>query len=129
MGSPRWSADVVLRDGSTVLIRGAEPADRTRVEDYLIGLSPESRRLRFHSPSVDVGDVASRAVVGDPRDHATLLALTSGEEGTVVGGAQYFRLDRTTRAEISVSVADRFQGRGPRSRDRERARRRGRRRS
>jgi acetyl coenzyme A synthetase (ADP forming)-like protein len=104
--------DTVLRDGSTVRIRAARPDDRVRVEEYLIDLSPESRRLRFLSPSVDVGKVAATAVDVTPHEHVTLLALSGGEHGVVVGGAQYFRIEGTARAEMSVSVADRFQGRG-----------------
>jgi acetyl coenzyme A synthetase (ADP forming)-like protein len=103
--------DAVLRDGSTVLIRPARDDDRVRVEDYLIGLSPTSRQLRFFSPSIDVGSVAEKAVHVDPAEHVTLLALTGGDEGEVVGGAQYFRTDRSL-AEIGMSVADRLQGRG-----------------
>ena len=41
------AVDVVLRDGATVRIRPARRDDRERVEDYLIGLSDESRYLRF----------------------------------------------------------------------------------
>lgn len=104
-------ADVVLRDGRTVRIRPARAADRARVEDYLIGLSPEARRLRFLSDAIDVSEVAATAVKVDAGDHLTLLALTGGDEGTVIGGAQYFRTTGD-RAEVGVSVADAFQGRG-----------------
>ena len=103
--------DRVLRDGSTVRIRPATPEDRVRVERYLIELSPESRHLRFHSPVVDVGEIAAQAVDVDPPTHVTLLALTGGDDGTVVGGAQYFRID-DTRAEVGVSVSDRVQRHG-----------------
>ena len=98
----------------TALLCGSRPAtlkDRERVEAYLIDLSPESRRLRFHSTVVDVGEIAAQAVEVDPASHVTLLALTGGDEGTVVGGAQYFRID-DTRAEVGVSVSDRVQRRG-----------------
>ena len=44
--------DAVLRDGSTVRIRPARADDETRVEDYLIGLSPESRHMRFWSAAI-----------------------------------------------------------------------------
>jgi acetyl coenzyme A synthetase (ADP forming)-like protein len=108
---PIAPVDRVLRDGSTVHIRPATPEDRVRVEAYLIDLSPESRRLRFHSAVVDVGEIAAQAVEVDPATHVTLLALTGGDEGTVVGGAQYFRID-DTRAEVGVSVSDRVQRRG-----------------
>jgi acetyl coenzyme A synthetase (ADP forming)-like protein len=102
-------ADVVLRDGSTVHIRPARPDDRERVEDFLIGLSEESRRLRFWGLSVDISDVAAKAVDIDYENHLTLLAV---DGGSVVGGAQYVRLGAAPRAELSVSVADALQGKG-----------------
>ena len=54
--------DVVLRDGSTVHIRPARAEDQEPLEDYFIGLSDESRRLRFWGASVDVREQSSRAV-------------------------------------------------------------------
>jgi acetate---CoA ligase (ADP-forming) len=101
-------SDVVLRDGSTVHIRPARADDRTLVEDYLMGLSPETRRLRFWSQAIDVGSLAARVVDLDYRDHLTLLVL-HGEE--MIGGAQYLRAGEH-RAEISLSVTDRWQKRG-----------------
>lgn len=103
--------DVVLRDGSTVRVRPARPSDATRVEDYLIGLSPETRRLRFWTQAIDVRELAAKVVDVDYEDHLTLLALTGGDEGTVIGGAQYIRTDGS-RAEFGVSVADAYQGKG-----------------
>jgi acetyl coenzyme A synthetase (ADP forming)-like protein len=104
--------DVVLRDGATVRIRPARHDDRDRVEDYLIGLSDESRYLRFGSVSVDVSEIARRATETDYRDHLTLLALADGEAGEVIGGAQYIREGSAARAEVSVSIADDLQGHG-----------------
>lgn len=104
-------ADVVLRDGSTVRVRPARPSDATRVEDYLIGLSPETRRLRFWTQAIDVRELAARVVDVDYESHLTLLALTGGDEGTMVGGAQFIRTD-LQRAEFGVSVTDAYQGKG-----------------
>ena len=104
-------SDVVLRDGSTALIRPAQPSDARRVEDYLIGLSPETRRLRFWSQAVNVTELAQRIVDVDYRDHLTLLVLSGGDEGTMIAGAQYHRMD-AGRAELGLSVADAYQGRG-----------------
>ena len=105
------TSDVVLRDGSTVRIRPARPGDEQRVEDYLIGLSPETRRLRFWSQAIDVSGLARRIVDIDLANHLTLLVLLGGDEGRMVGGAQYIRT-YDARAEISLSVTDEFQGRG-----------------
>ncbi len=104
-------SDAVLRDGSTVRIRPVRHEDVTRLEDYLIGLSPESRHLRFWGSSVDIGKIAAEAVDVDYRDEMTLLAVAGGAGGHVVGSAQYARNDGG-RAEIGVSVADEMQGRG-----------------
>ena len=86
--------DVVLRDGMTVRIRVVRPSDLVRVEDYLIGLSDETRMLRFGSPTLDIGATGATIVAGTTDDHLTLLAFQGGEEGEVIGGSQYFRLDR-----------------------------------
>ncbi len=107
----RLEREVVLRDGRTVHVRPARGEDQALVEDYLIGLSDETRRLRFWTTSIDVTDLAAKAVHEDAPDHLTLLALTGRDGGTVVGGAQYIR-QNATRAELSVSVADELQGSG-----------------
>src|SRR4030095_5458210 len=104
-------SDVVLRDGSTLRVRPDRLADLTRVEDYLIGLSPETRHLRFWSQAIDVGALARTIVDLDYADHLTLLVLQGGDEGRMIGGAQYIRM-QGGRAEISLSVTDEFQGRG-----------------
>ena len=104
------AVDVVLRDGSTVSIRPATPEDTSRVEDYFIGLSDETRHLRFWSPSVDITEQARRTVDVDNVDHLTLLAFLGDER--MVGGAQWFREPGSSRAEVAMSVADDFQGHG-----------------
>lgn len=104
--------DIVLKDGSTVHIRPATPADARLVEDYFLGLSDESRRLRFWSQAVDVTEQAHRAVDVDQVNHLTLLALLGDDGGRMVGGAQYFRDGASHRAEVSMSVTDTFQGLG-----------------
>ncbi len=103
--------DVVLRDGTTVRIRPVRAADLVRVQDYLLGMSDETRLLRFGSATLDVGKTSETIVAGTTDDHLTLLAFQGGEEGEVIGGAQFFRLD-ADHAEVSLSVADRLQGHG-----------------
>jgi hypothetical protein len=104
-------SDVVLRDGSTVRIRPARPGDRDRLEDYFIAMSPETRKLRFWAQSVDIRGAAAAALDQDYVHHLTLLAFSGGDEGKVVGGAQYVVIDEH-RAEVSFSDADKLQGRG-----------------
>ena len=91
--------DVVLRDGGTLRIRMARPDDVGRIEDYLIGLSLESRRLRFGNETIDVTRVAAAAADSDPPAHLTLLTLQGGDRGTVVGGGQIYRMQREADRE------------------------------
>ena len=105
--------DVVLRDGRTVHLRPARPQDVGAVEDYFLGLSPESRFLRFWGTSLDVGSTARSAVDVDHEDHETLLVLTGGPgQARIVGGAQFIRTERSDVAELGISVADDLQGVG-----------------
>jgi acetate---CoA ligase (ADP-forming) len=103
--------DIVLRDGRTVHVRPARPDDRNALEDYFIGLSDESRRLRFWGPVVDVRQQATKAVEIDYVDHLTVLAFAGSDLSEVVGGAQYIR-EGKARAEIAMSVSDELQGQG-----------------
>jgi acetyl coenzyme A synthetase (ADP forming)-like protein len=106
-----FESDVVLRDGSTVRIRPARASDATLVEDYLIALSPETRRLRFWGTAIDVRGLAAKIVDVDYRDHLTLIVTLGGDNARMIGGAQYVRIEGG-RAEVSLSVLDEFQGRG-----------------
>jgi len=100
-------------DGSTVRIRSVRPSDETAVEDYLIGLSPETRRLRFWSQSIDVRVLAHRIVDVDFENHLTLLVLHGEAEGRMIGGAQYIRREGGGgRAEASFSVTMSFRAGG-----------------
>jgi GNAT superfamily N-acetyltransferase len=54
---------------------------------------------------------AAAALDQDYVHHLTLLAFSGGDEGKVVGGAQYVVTDEH-RAEVSFSIADKLQGRG-----------------
>src|SRR5437867_12926344 len=105
------SSDVVLRDGSTVRIRPAQPEDLARVQDYLLGLSPETRRLRFWTAAVNVGELARKIVDVDDLDHLTLLVLRGGDVGRMIGGAQFSLIDGG-RVVIGMFLADDLQGMG-----------------
>ena len=73
---------VTLPDGSRLLIRPIEPADRERVAAGFERLSPESRYRRFFSPLPELSgrqlDYLTRV---DHHDHEALVALDadSGE--------------------------------------------------
>jgi acetate---CoA ligase (ADP-forming) len=104
-------ADVVLRDGSTVHVRPARPADAPAVEQLLRGLSDRSRWLRFFGyPNLE--KAVQWATEADYERRYSLVA-TSGAEARVVGHAGFERQpDHPDRAEAAMEIADAMQGKG-----------------
>lgn len=103
-------ADVVLRDGSSVHIRPARPADEAAILEFLEGLSPESRWLRFAATGTDLVSMARRWAGAEGCEDCSLLAI-AGVEGRVVGQAGFDRIT-ADRAEVGFTVTDAYQGRG-----------------
>ena len=114
MGSGGGSAQVlpestiVLKDGSTVTVRGVRPDDEAALAAFYAGLSPESQGFRFFAAPADVGEVAKRLVISSYESQLGLLAIASGE---IVGHAVYI-VTGGRRAEFGLAIADSFQGHG-----------------
>ena len=105
-------ADVVLRDGSTVHVCPAKPADAPAVRLLLRGLSDRSRWLRFFSACPDLAQAARWATEVD-NDRRYGLVATVERDGRVVGHAGLEReSDRPERAEVALEIADAMQGKG-----------------
>ncbi len=104
--------EVVLRDGSTVHVCPAKPADEPAVRLLLRGLSDRSRWLRFFSAFPDLAQAARWATEVDHDRRYGLVATAEGD-GRVVGHAGLERAsDHPERAEVALEVADVMQGRG-----------------
>jgi len=104
---------VVLRDGSTVLIRQVRSMDAPLLADGFARLSPRSRRTRFLGTKTTLSAAELRYLtMVDHHDHEAIGAL-SGADGRGVGIARYIRdADDPQAAEIAVTVVDDWQGRG-----------------
>ena len=104
---------VVLRDGSTVLIRPVQSADASLLADGFARLSARSRQLRFLGPKQELSPAELRYFTEvDHHDHEALGALNHAD-GRGIGIARYVRdADDSQAAEIAVTVVDDWQGRG-----------------
>jgi acetyl coenzyme A synthetase (ADP forming)-like protein len=103
--APVPEADVVLRDGSTVHVRRATPADEPRMRAFLASLSERSRWFRYFSAGVNLDRAARRAATPEG---LSLIALRGADDavvghGTYVGGEP---------AEVAFAVLDDLQGQG-----------------
>jgi len=113
---PRPVADgrpSVLRDGSTVLIRQVRGTDAPLLADGFARLSARSRQLRFLTSKNTLSAAELRYYTEvDHHDHEALGAL-SPADGRGVGIARYVRDTADPQAaEIAVTIADDWQGRG-----------------
>jgi RimJ/RimL family protein N-acetyltransferase len=102
-----------LRDGSTVLIRQVRRTDAPLLADGFARLSARSRRMRFLSTKTTLSASELRYFTDvDHHDHEALGAL-SPADGRGVGIARYIRDPGDPEAaEIAVTIADDWQGRG-----------------
>jgi acetate---CoA ligase (ADP-forming) len=113
----RFGEYALLREGESVLLRTATPADVPAVAAFMAGVSRESLRRRFMG---GVAKVASAAIeelcVAEPRERLCLLAIVGQErdaEGAqVVGAGNYIAARVGGSAEVAFLVRDDFQGRG-----------------
>jgi acyl-CoA synthetase (NDP forming)/RimJ/RimL family protein N-acetyltransferase len=99
---------IVLKDGSTVSVRGLRPEDESALGAFYGGLSAESQAFRFFAAPADVGEVAKRLVISGYESQFGLVAVSSAQ---VVGHAVYV-VTGGRRAEFGLAIADSFQGHG-----------------
>ncbi|HYX59009.1 MAG TPA: GNAT family N-acetyltransferase [Streptosporangiaceae bacterium] len=110
---PAEGTPTLLRDGSTVLIRQVRGTDAPLLADGFARLSARSRQLRFLGPKKMLSAAELRYFTDvDHHDHEALGAL-SPADGRGAGIARYIRDPGDPgAAEIAVTIADEWQGRG-----------------
>ena len=96
---------MLLRDGSTAVVRPFAPADLPLLEEMVGRLSRETIRLRFHSAGQRVAAETVLGAAGGRR----FIAMRAGE---IVGAACYIPLTEPGVAELAVVVSDQDHGHG-----------------
>ena len=104
----------VLADGTVVVLRPIEAADKAELQLGLQRLSTESVQRRFMSAKPRFSNAELRYLTEvDGHDHVAIVVELEELPGTVVGVARYVRLpDQDGVAEPAIVVADFLQGKG-----------------
>lgn len=109
------SLETTLADGRRVLFRPIEPSDKTRVQEGLKQLSPESRYRRFFRHIDHFTDQELQYLTEvDGTDHVAWMAILADEPGQPgVGVARWIRVkNEPDVAEAAVTVVDAFHHKG-----------------
>lgn len=102
-----------LADGREVVVRPVLPADAVAQQQFVRGLSLDSRRMRFHAPVRELSPALLRQMTEvDQVDHVAIVAevLADDDAPTLVAEARYVCDDGETH--FAISVADAWQGAG-----------------
>lgn len=101
------------RDGTVVQLRPLRRDERDLVARFFAGLSAESRRRRFLQPMSRLPEATLRRLVEvDGRRHVAVVATV---EGQCIGIGRYVALASepgVAEVAVTVTVTDRYQGRG-----------------
>ena len=112
MPYPRhFEQSVVLRDGTPVRIRPVRALDSERVQNFVRGLSEQSRRTRFMS---NIKELSEEVLVNFTRlDYDRDMALLMiNQNHDILGIARYAADPDLSACEFAVTVSDAHQGKG-----------------
>ncbi|HEU4685852.1 MAG TPA: GNAT family N-acetyltransferase [Nitrospira sp.] len=107
------SASVILRDGSTAIIRPADPDDTELMQEFVARLSPACRHQRFFSAGEPPAELV-RALCdsSDPRaQHTLVVTRISDGASRIIASGSYWAKDPLV-AEIAMAVDDHFHHNG-----------------
>jgi RimJ/RimL family protein N-acetyltransferase len=106
-------SEAVLRDGSRILVRPITTSDGSALKAAFERLSDDSRTMRFLAYKKHLTSTELQYFTDvDHVDHEALVA-TALDTGEILAIARYVRLPSDSQAaEVAVTVADEWQGRG-----------------
>jgi len=110
----QYETKVLLRDGSSILLRPIREDDAERCLAFIGRLSPHTKYLRFHHMPKETGlDDTVRFCTVDYDNTFALVAEVLREPNTeIVAIGRYYRLPKKHLAEVDFAVEDAYQDRG-----------------
>jgi acetyltransferase len=108
------AVQVELADGSRLALRPIRPEDGALETEFVEGLSPETRRLRFQSAlrSLTPSMLARFTQIDYDREMAIVAIESRDGRDREVAVARYIRLPDAESCEFAIVVGDAWQNRG-----------------
>lgn len=109
----KYEKELLLKDGSSILLRPIKMDDAQRCVDFISRLSPQAKYLQFRHVSKEIGiDTARRFCRVDYHNMFAFIAEVLREsKREIVATGRYNRLPDGHSAEIELVVADNYQDR------------------
>jgi acetyl coenzyme A synthetase (ADP forming)-like protein len=110
----QYETEVLLKDGSSILLRPIKANDAESWVEFVGRLSARTKYLRFHHVPKQMGlEDALRFCRVDYRDTFAFVAEVLRETNLdIVAVARYYRLPDHHSAEVALAIEDEYQGRG-----------------
>jgi acetate---CoA ligase (ADP-forming) len=109
-----YGTEVLLKDGSRILMRPIKKEDTGEWLDFIQRLSPHSKYLRFHYVPKEMGmEDAIRFCTVDYVDSFAFVAeVLADESKQIIAIGRYYRVPDSRRAEIAIVIEDTYQQKG-----------------
>jgi len=114
MGYPsHHETEVLLKDGSRMLLRPIRKDDTEAWLALLSGISPRTKYLRFHSlPKLTMEDAVRFCTVDYTNTFAFVAEVQADNRQDIVAIGRYIRLPKKSSAEVAFLIGDAHQGKG-----------------
>ena len=110
----RLARDIQLPDGTAVALRPIRPEDAAIEQDFVSGLSPKTKYLRFMFPLRELTPemLADLTQVDYEHEMAMIAVIDTPEGDRQIGVARYSLLADCETCRFAIVVGDDWQGKG-----------------
>ncbi|MBN1254948.1 MAG: GNAT family N-acetyltransferase [Deltaproteobacteria bacterium] len=109
----RYETEVLLKDGSRILLRPIKRDDVERWLDFISRLSDRTKYLRFHSvPKLGREDAVRFCSVDYDNAFAFVAEVLRDRRRDIVAIGRYYRIPYKSSAEVSFVIEDAYQRKG-----------------
>jgi len=109
----QYETEVLLKDGSRILLRPIKRDDVDRWHDFVSRLSQRTLYLRFHYiPRLGRDDAIRFCCIDYNNAFAFVAEVLKGQRREIIAIGRYYRIPNKPSAEVAFAIEDAYQGKG-----------------